>query len=211
MIWIDLVIAGGLLLSLAIGAKRGFFQTLGSIVAMLASFIGAGLAAGAFSGTVAAWLKPMLEKKLVGQSGSPQSAAAMVQDAGFFGDTAKRITDSIGTLMEQTKDSMANAVAEGIAQSLAYALVYLAAFVVLMLLFRLLLHALHLATKLPILHGLDVVSGGVLGLGLGVLLTYLAVWLMLRFRIILTEEMVAQSALLKFFVNGTPMDWFSSL
>ena len=53
MIWLDLVIVGVLLLGLGIGAKRGFLQTLGGVAAMIVSFAGAGIAAGAFSGTVA--------------------------------------------------------------------------------------------------------------------------------------------------------------
>ena len=211
MIWMDLVIAGCLLLSLAIGAKRGFLQTLGSVAAMVVSFIGAGLAAGAFSGTVAGWLKPMLEKKLQLKAGDTASASALVQQAGYFGDTAKRITSTVGTLVQQAKESVVSAVAEGIAQSLAYALVYLVVFVALLLLFRLLLRVLKLADKLPGLHGLNVLGGSVLGLAVGVLAVYLLVWLLQSFHLLLTEEMVEQSLLLKFFVNQTPMDWFSSL
>ena len=67
MIWIDLVIVGALLLGLGLGAKRGFLQTLGGVAATVVSFIGAGIAAGAFSGTVAKWIRPLLEKKM--QSG----------------------------------------------------------------------------------------------------------------------------------------------
>lgn len=63
MIWIDLVIVGALLLGLGLGAKRGFLQTLGGVAATVVSFIGAGIAAGAFSGTVAKWIRPLLEKK----------------------------------------------------------------------------------------------------------------------------------------------------
>lgn len=63
MIWIDLVIVGALLLGLGLGAKRGFLQTLGGVAATVVSFVGAGIAAGAFSGTVAKWIRPLLEKK----------------------------------------------------------------------------------------------------------------------------------------------------
>lgn len=211
MIWIDLVIAGALLLGLAVGAKRGFLQTLGSVAALVLSFVGAGLAAAAFSGTVAGWIKPLLMKKIMGQSTGTQSAATMVREAGFFGDTAKRITDTVGTLVKQTTESLASAVAEGIAQSIAYAIVYLVAFVALMLVLRLLLRALKLAGRLPGLHGLNVLGGGALGLVVGGLLVFLAVWLLQRFHLLLTEDMVEQSMLLKFFVNKTPMDWISSL
>ena len=205
MIWIDLVIVGVLLLGLGIGAKRGFLQTLGSLAAVVVSFIGAGLAAAALSGTVAKWIRPLLEKKI------DDSAAAMVEQAGFFGETAKRIADSVGDMVQQTKESLVTAVTDGIAQSMAYAIVYLAAFVILMILCRLLLRALKLVGRLPGLHLLDLLGGGALGLGAAALLVFLAVWLLQRLHLVITQDMVQQSALLRFFTEHAPMDWFTSL
>ncbi len=211
MIWLDLVIVGVLLLGLGIGAKQGFLQTLGGVAAMIVSFVGAGIAAGAFSGTVAKWIRPILEKKIAGKGITGGSVADMVEQAGFFGDTAQRITDSIGALVKETKATMVAAVTDGIAQSVAYALVYLAAFVVLMLLCRLLLRMLKLAGKLPGLHALNLIGGGALGLAVAVLLVFLAVWVLQRLQLVITEDMVQQSALLQFFVGRSPMDWFTSL
>ena len=211
MIWLDLVIVGVLLLGLGIGAKRGFLQTLGGVAAMIVSFAGAGIAAGAFSGTVAKWIRPVLEKKLESKGITGGSTAEMVEQAGFFGDTARRITDSVGTLVKETKETMVAAVTDGIAQSIAYALVYLAAFVILMLLCRLLLRMLKLAGRLPGLRTLNLVGGGALGLAVAVLLVFLAVWVLQRLQLVITEDMVQQSALLQFFVNRSPMDWLTSL
>lgn len=211
MIWIDLVIVGALLLGLGLGAKRGFLQTLGGVAATVVSFIGAGIAAGAFSGTVDKWIRPLLEKKMQSGGISGGSAASMVREAGFFGETAQRIVDSVGTLVQETKESLVAAVTDGIAQSVAYALVYLAVFLILMLVCRLLLRVLRLAERLPGLHALNLVGGGVLGLGVAVLLVFFAVWLLQRLQLIITEDMVQQSALLQFFVNRSPMDWLTSL
>lgn len=211
MIWIDLVIVGALLLGLGIGAKRGFLQTLGGVASMVVSFIGAGIAAGALSGTVAKWIRPMLEKKMQSGGMSGDSAASMVREAGYFGETARRIVDSVGTLVQETKESLVTAVTDGIAQSVAYALVYLGAFVILMLLCRLLLRLLKLAGRLPGLHALDLVGGGALGLVVAAALVFLAVWLLQRLQLVITEEMVQQSALLQFFVNRSPMEWLTSL
>lgn len=210
MIWVDLTIVGVLLLGLGIGARHGFLQMLGGIAATVVSFIGAGIAAAALSGTVARWIRPLLEKKITAGA-ADESAASLVEQAGFFGDTARRLTDSITALVQQTNQSLITAVTDGIAQSVAYALVYLAAFVVLMLLCRLVLRALRLASRIPGLHLLDLLGGGVLGLGVAALLLYFAVWLLLRLQLVLTEDMMAQSALLRFFVDHSPMDWFTSL
>ena len=211
MIWIDLVIVGVLLLGLGIGAKRGFLQTLGSLAAVVVSFVGAGLAAAALSGTVAKWIRPLLEKKMEGRVASGDRAAAMVEQAGFFGETARRIADSVGDMVQQTKESLVTAVTDGIAQSMAYAIVYLAAFVILMILCRLLLRALKLVGRLPGLHLLDLLGGGALGLGAAALLVFLAVWLLQRLQLVITQDMVQQSALLRFFTEHAPMDWFTSL
>ena len=211
MIWIDLVIVGALLLGLGIGAKRGFLQTLGGVASMVVSFIGAGIAAGALSGTVAKWIRPMLEKKMQSGGMSGDSAASMVREAGYFGETARRIADSVGTLVQETRESLVTAVTDGIAQSVAYALVYLGAFVILMLLCRLLLRLLKLAGRLPGLHALDLVGGGALGLVVAAALVFLAVWLLQRLQLVITEDMVQQSALLQFFVNRSPMEWLTSL
>ena len=128
MIWVDLIIVGVLLLGLGIGARHGFLQMLGGIAATVVSFIGAGIAAAALSGTVARWIRPLLEKKITAGA-ADESAASLVEQAGFFGDTARRLTDSITALVQQTSQSLITAVTDGIAQSVAYALVYLAAFV----------------------------------------------------------------------------------
>ena len=56
-----------------------------------------------------------------------------------------------------------------------------------------------------------VVGGGALGLAVAVLLVFLAVWVLQRLQLVITEDMVQQSALLQFFVGQSPMDWFTSL
>ena len=134
-----------------------------------------------------------------------------MEQAGFFGETAKRIADSVGDMVQQTKESLVTAVTDGIAQSMAYAIVYLAAFVILMILCRLLLRALKLVGRLPGLHLLDLLGGGALGLGAAALLVFLAVWLLQRLQLVITQDMVQQSALLRFFTEHAPMDWFTSL
>jgi len=48
-------------------------------------------------------------------------------------------------------------------------------------------------------------------LGVAILLVFFAVWLLQRLQLVITEDMVQQSALLQFFVNRSPMDWLTSL
>ena len=201
MVWMDLVLAGVLLLSLGIGARRGLLDSLGNIASMVLAFLGAGWAADALSGPVAQWLKPLLSQK----------AEAMVSASGYFGPAAGKLAEKISQAVQETGKSLADAVTDGIVHSVAYALVYLVVFVALLFLLRLLLKPLDLAARLPGLHLLNTVGGGVLGLLAGVLALFFAVWVMENFHWIITEEMVQQSTLLKFFVNSSPMTWLTSL
>ena len=211
MVWMDLVLAGVLLLSLGIGARRGLLDSLGNIASMVLAFLGAGWAADALSGPVAQWLKPLLSQKVQEGLKPSESAEAMVSASGYFGPAAGKLAEKISQAVQETGKSLADAVTDGIVHSVAYALVYLVVFVALLFLLRLLLKPLDLAARLPGLHLLNTVGGGVLGLLAGVLALFFAVWVMENFHWIITEEMVQQSTLLKFFVNSSPMTWLTSL
>ena len=205
MVWMDFVLAGILLLSLGIGARRGLLDSLGNIASMVLAFLVAGWAADALSGSVAEWLRPMLAQ--VQQSLAPsESAEAMVSASGYFGPAAGKLAEKISQAVQQTGKSLADAVADGIIHSVAYAIVYLVAFVVVLFLLRLLLRPLDLAARLPGLHLLNTV-----GLLTGVLALFFTVWVLENFHWIITEEMVQRSTLLKIFVNNSPMTWLTSL
>ncbi len=118
----------------------------------------------------------------------------------------------MGTLVQETKESLVAAVTDGIAQSVAYALVYLAAF-----------SDPDAGVQAPAAGAAD---GGEIagaprtefggrrrsGLGrCGIAGIFFAVWLLQRLQLVITEDMVQQSALLQFFVNRSPMDWLTSL
>ena len=58
---------------------------------------------------------------------------------------------------------------------------------------------------------LALLGGGILGLGVAALLVFVAVWLLQRLQLVITQDMVSQSAILRFFVDHSPMDWITSL
>ena len=211
MVWMDFVLAGILLLSLGIGARRGLLDSLGNIASMVLAFLVAGWAADALSGPVAEWLRPMLAQKVQQSLAPSELEEAMVSASGYFGPAAGKLAEKISQAVQQTGKSLADAVADGIIHSVAYAILYLVAFVVVLFLLRLLLRPLDLAARLPGLHLLNTVGGGVLGLLTGVLALFFAVWVLENFHWIITEEMVQRSTLLKIFVNNSPMTWLTSL
>jgi hypothetical protein len=104
-----------------------------------------------------------------------------------------------------------SAVSDSVAHSVAYAAVYLAAFLVLLVVVWLLMKPVYLLVKLPVLRTANALGGGALGLVWGALLVFLAVWLMQRFDLFLTADMVENSMLLRFFANNSPLSLLTSL
>ena len=96
-------------------------------------------------------------------------------------------------------------------KSAAYAVVYVVSFLLLLILLRLALTPLHLFTKLPVVHGVNAVLGGALGLVKGALLLFLVVWALQKWQLFITPEMVEKSFLLKFFAANSPMDLIAKL
>ena len=84
-------------------------------------------------------------------------------------------------------------------------------FMVNALLAILLLTPLHLFTKLPAVHVVNAILGGALGLVKGALLLFFAVWLLRRFQILVTPELIGQTYILRFFAEHSPMELITSL
>ena len=53
--------------------------------------------------------------------------------------------------------------------------------------------------------------GGALGLVKGTLLLFFAVWLLRRFQILVTPELIGQTYILRFFAEHSPMELITSL
>mgnify|MGYP003306118597 CR=1 FL=1 len=88
---------------------------------------------------------------------------------------------------------------------------YTFAFLLLLLVVWLLFRPVYLLVKLPVLRTVNTLGGGALGLVWGMLLVFLAVWLLQRFDLLLTAEMVDHSLLLQFFANNSPLSLLTSL
>ena len=60
-------------------------------------------------------------------------------------------------------------------------------------------------------HGINAVMGGALGLVKGALLLFFAVWLLRRLQIWITPELISQTYILRFFAEHSPMELITSL
>ena len=108
-------------------------------------------------------------------------------------------------------ETLLSAVVSAAIKSAAYAVVYVVSFLLLLLLLRLVLTPLHLFTKLPVVHGVNALLGGVLGLVKTALLLFLAVWVLQKLQLLVTPELVSKTVLLKFFAQNSPIDLIAKL
>jgi uncharacterized protein YacL len=98
------------------------------------------------------------------------------------------------------------AVVDSVMESFVYMVLFALSFAVLSLLLHLVARALDIAMKLPGVHLLNGLGGAVVGLIQGVLLIFLAIWLLRCLRVSFDTEIVAQTRLLSFFTSHSPLD-----
>ena len=113
--------------------------------------------------------------------------------------------------MRDTGVSVASAVVESIAGTMIYGALFLIAFLVLMILLHILVKAMDLVLKLPGLHGLNALGGGLIGLAEGALALFLAVWVLRRLGVSFESDPFVQAHILRIFTTNTPLSVLSFL
>lgn len=218
-IFVDLFMAAFLLLALMLGIRQGFLQSLARVAIVVVALLGAAWLAEHLADPAAKWLEPMLTEKLQQQVGSQPAAvddpslaaAGILETFGFSGDTLDEMVRSVTDKAQEVGQTLLSAVVSTVLRSVAYAVVYMVSFLQLLLLLRLLLAPLHLFTRLPVVHGVNAALGGALGLVKGALLLFFAVWLLRRFQLWITPELIGQTYILRFFAEHSPMELITSL
>ena len=218
-IFVDIFMAACLLLALVLGVRQGFLQSLARVAIIIVALLGAAWLAEHLADPAAKWLEPMLTEKIQqqmdGQAAAADdpslAAAGLLETFGFSGEALDKLVESATEKAQEVGHTLLSAVVSTVLRSVAYAVVYLVSFLLLLLLLRLLLAPLHLFTKLPVVHGINAVMGGALGLVKGALLLFFAVWLLRRLQIWITPELISQTYILRFFAEHSPMELITSL
>ena len=214
-VFVDLALAALLLIALVMGWRQGFVQALTRILVVVAALLLAGWIAGKLAEPAARWLEPVLTEKLeqrLTAQGNTSDAGEMLAAFGFEGDTLSKLVDSAVQKAQQAGETLLSAVVSTALRSAAYAVVYVVSFLLLLLVvLRLALSPLHLFTKLPVVHGVNALLGGALGLVKGALLVFLAVWVLQKLQLLVTPELVDKTVLLKFFARNSPIDLIAKL
>ena len=209
----DIVIAVVLVLAVVQGAHKGLVKSLAGVVIVAGALIGASFAANAFVEPVAEWLGPVIEENIMEKLNTQETAdvRSLLETLHFSGENLQKMVDEVLTTVKDTGMDMISAVSDSVAHSVAYAGVYLAAFLALLAVLWLLMKPVQLVVKLPVLRTVNTVGGGALGLVWGALLVFLIVWLLQRFDVLLTPDMVEKSKLLHFFATNSPLSLLTSL
>lgn len=218
-IFVDIFMAACLLLALVLGVRQGFLQSLARVAIVIVALLGAAWLAEHLADPAAKWLEPMLTEKIQqqmdGQAAAADdpslAAAGLLETFGFSGEALDKLVESATAKAQEVGQTLLSAVVSTVLRSVAYAVVYLVSFLLLLLLLRLLLAPLHLFTKLPVVHGINAVLGGALGLVKGALLLFFTVWLLRRLQIWITPELISQTYILRFFAEHSPMELITSL
>ena len=211
-VMIDLVIAAVLLLCAVMGWRRGLFRSLAELAAMLLALVlSAQIANVAAPIAVDRFLRPATHAAIAQRvdelaaegslAASPlEGLEAAVEAIGFVRSRAQDLLEGLDlpareeALGEAARDAlvgMGTQVADTVLDTMAYRLLHsmvcAASFLVLSFLLRLAVRALGLVMKLPVLRQLNEAGGLLVGVGKGVLLVFLGVWVLGRTGVLAPE------------------------
>ena len=217
-----------LLLAFAIrGARQGLVRALAGLVMVIVALVGAGMIAATFSGPAARLAAPVIQKHItsrVEEAMAVQTGSAPEEETGeeprvedllaLLGldeDVRSSLADQAEERIRDTGASIVSAVVESMVGSVAYGVLFILSFLLLLLMLHVLVGAMDLVMKLPLLHGLNTLGGGALGLVEGALVLFLAVWAARRLGISFETEALAEAHILRIFTTNTPLSLLSFL
>lgn len=209
------------------GRKKGLILTLCGLAAFFVALFGARvaseqlspLAADAmlphFSTAIEQQLGDNLNEKLDQLLAEGENGSNAIIDAlkalGFYDEVSHAIRDAVSGQAAETAADVALSLARTVAELVAGVLVFVVAFLIISVLWFLLSRALDLAARLPVIHGLNTSLGALLGLAQGVLILFVAAWVLRLLGGVIPEETVAQTRVLRFFMDTNPLTLISGI
>lgn len=209
------------------GRKKGLVLTLCGLASIFVALFGARMASNYFTPMAADLLAPRfspvieeqldngLEEKLDELLASGEEGGNLLTDLltrlGLYDDVTGAIRDAVSGQTAQTVTDVALSLARAVAEVVAGVLVFVVAFLLIIALWFFLSHALDLAARLPVIHGLNRLLGGLFGLVEGMLLLFLIAWVMRLLGGVIPEETVEQTSLLKFFLTTNPISLIAGI
>lgn len=225
-ILIDLILAAVLLLFIWLGAKKGFVLTLCSLLAVIVALVGANLIADALAPKVAAAIQPHIEQSIqesleekalevsAEDSLGVADALAALREKGGLYEWAADGLEGVLTTTPELSESIAHqaaAAASALAEQVARGILFAAAFLLVLVVWFFVSHALDLVTKLPVINSLNHTLGGVLGAVKGLIILYIAAWVLCSLTGTVSTQTAEKTYVLSFLLTHSPLELVSGL
>ena len=225
-ILIDLILAAVLVLFIWLGAKKGFVLTLCSLLAVIVALVGANLIADALAPKVAAAIQPHIEQSIQesleekalevsAQDGlGVADALAALREKGGFYEWAADSLEGVLTTTPELSESIAHqaaAAASALAEQVARGILFASAFLLVLVAWFFVSHALDLVTKLPVINSLNHTLGGVLGAVKGLIILYIAAWVLCSLTGTVSAQTAEKTYVLSFLLKHSPLELVSGL
>jgi len=229
MHWIiDLILLLIIILCAWRGYRNGLIAGILALCAVLFSVYVADIIADTYSGEFTKMLDPFVagmvdsagydEEKLAEEEAEedtdePQSGVytvtyRMLKDIGLMKSAAENIAEEIAGEQTETGVELRNAVVERLCKDAAYVLTFVIMFILLVIIFAVIGNLFNLAFNLPGLELIDGVLGTLLGLAKGLVYVFAIAWLLRFTGMLLPEEKVNSTILLKWLMDTCPLVGF---
>lgn len=221
---IDLILAAVLVFFIWLGSRKGFILTLCSLVAVIVALVGANLIADALAPKVADAIQPRLEQSIQ-ESLEQKALEVSAEDSLGVAEVLAALRDK-GGLYEWAADGLEEALkstpgvsesiahqaavaASALAEQIARGILFSVAFLLVLIAWFFVSHALDLVSKLPVINSLNHTLGGVLGAVKGLIILYVAAWVLSSLTGTISMETAEGTHLLSFLLSHSPLDLMS--
>ena len=188
---LDAVILVFLLFFLIQGIRRGFILTLCSLLAVFLALAGGWFLAHQYTEPVQEALEPVILRHLIKERSSDPDAL-LTEDPSL----TQSLQGELSGVADSVYQTLLVQQSKAIASLAAKALLFLGGFLGVLLIWVILCHALDLVARLPGLHFLNKLMGGILGLVKGLLLLMVLRWVLCDLLGWIPDEVAAESYLL---------------
>ncbi len=212
---IDLALLALIILCTLKGRKRGLISGLIAvfflIVALYASKLLADTYSGGFTSMIDPFISGIVDKNTdeAIQTGSDidikEQAGAALKSVGILRSAADNLAEDIAETTREGGYVLRNAVVEKLCAVYAYVLTASVVFILLIILYKVVANIISLDFKLPGLDNMDSVLGLVFGFIKGLVLVFAIAWLMRFTGLVIKEETVGKTILLKLFMSINPL------
>lgn len=220
----DIIVVALLFFFALNGRRRGLIKTITGILVLIVAFTGATM--------LCNWTTPFISKTFVEPkltetllpnaqtaSGAETAPAENTPQGDPSADSISSILLKLGlpmdTVTKAMEDFQENAVSsvedavrilsESVSNKVTYGVLFVIYFVILLIVLSLVARLLDAVARLPVLNAINRVGGFILGLLFGYLAIMLVSYLLTKFNLWLTSDMVDQTVVLKFISRTNPL------